>query len=94
LFLILLFCFLISISYRKISFLVSCSEIVTGTTSSTSATSSIQLITNTNTNTAGTAGTTTATTTDSRIAELLLANIKIAELEAQIQALESEALGS
>ena len=92
-----MFLILLSISYRKISFLVSCSEIVTGTTSSTSstsATSSIQLITNTNTNTAGTAGTTTATTTDSRIAELLLANIKIAELEAQIQTLESEALGS
>ena len=61
-----------------------------GTTSSTNSTNS----TNTTNNNTNTTGTTTATTTDSCIAELLLANIKIAELEAQIKALESKALGS
>tara|TARA_B100000780_G_scaffold84615_1_gene57937 strand:+ start:329 stop:520 length:192 start_codon:yes stop_codon:yes gene_type:complete len=61
-----------------------------GTTSSTNSTNTTN---NTNTNT-NTTGTTTAITTDSRIAELLLANITIAELEAQIKALESKALGS
>ena len=62
-----------------------------GTTSSTNSTNTTN---NTNTNT-NTTGTTTATTTDSsRIAELLLANITNAELEAQIKALESKALGS
>ena len=78
----------------KISFLVSCSEVVMGTTSSTNSTNTTNTTNNTNTNT-NTTGTTTATTTDSsRIAELLLANITIAELEAQIKALESKALGS